>query len=207
MPVVSDDYKKNKKALILKSAFECFAEKGFQVATMEDIVKHSNISKGAIYNYFSSKDEIYIELMNQRTSESINKLKDELGRFTTSHEKLEHLFNTYSDVNKTSDYVNMTKVHIEFWLYSTRKDELRTIMISRFNMYKDLFKTIIDEGIKNGEFSKKTNSEELSLIFWGVMDGSSLHHAMLLELFPFHNVITELKQIIYSKLHENGQDY
>ncbi|MCM3765563.1 TetR/AcrR family transcriptional regulator [Neobacillus niacini] len=199
---MSDDYKKNKKALILKSAFECFAEKGFQVATMEDIVKHSNISKGAIYNYFSSKDEIYIELMNERTSESINKLRDELGRLKTSNEKLEHLFNVYSDVNKTSDYVNATRVHIEFWLYSTRKDDLRTIMISRFNMYKDLFKTIIDEGIKNGEFSKKANSEELSLIFWGVIDGSSLHHAMLLELFPFQNVITELKQIIYLKLKE-----
>lgn len=200
MPIVSEDYKKNKKALILKSAFECFAQKGFQVATMEDIVYHSKISKGAIYNYFNSKDEIYLELMNERSTESINKMKEDLGKLKTSYEKLEHLFAIYSNVNKAPDYVNMTRVHIEFWLYSSRKNDLRKMMISRFNLYRDLFKTIIDEGIKNGEFSKSANSEELSLIFWGAIDGSSLHNAMLLEHYPFQSVITGLKEVIYSKL-------
>lgn len=43
---------------ILDTAGILFAQKGFEAATMQDIVVESGLSKGAIYHYFRSKEEI-----------------------------------------------------------------------------------------------------------------------------------------------------
>lgn len=46
------------KEKILKAAGEVFAQKGFDAATMQDIMEKSSLSKGAIYHHFKSKEEI-----------------------------------------------------------------------------------------------------------------------------------------------------
>lgn len=201
MPAVSDKYKKEKKALILKNAFECFAEKGFQAATIDDIVTRSGISKGAIYNYFNSKDEIYIELMNQQTEENMERLKTNISSLSCSKEKLDYLFETYSNLNNHPQFQNSTRVHIEFWIYSSRKEDLSELMMSRYQMYTGLFKGIVDEGILNGEFPSDANAEELALVFWGFIDGASIHFLMLgNEHYPYQNVFKTIKKLIYSNL-------
>lgn len=46
------------KEKILKAAGEVFAQKGFDAATMQDIMEKCSLSKGAIYHHFKSKEEI-----------------------------------------------------------------------------------------------------------------------------------------------------
>ncbi len=46
------------KEKILKAAGEVFSQKGFDAATMQDIIEKCGLSKGAIYHHFKSKDEI-----------------------------------------------------------------------------------------------------------------------------------------------------
>ncbi len=58
-----DDIRKQKKELILESALELFAEHGFHVTSISQIAKKAKISKGLIYNYFESKNEILNEII------------------------------------------------------------------------------------------------------------------------------------------------
>ncbi len=46
------------KNKILAAAGEVFAQKGYDAATMQDIMEKSGLSKGAIYHHFKSKEEI-----------------------------------------------------------------------------------------------------------------------------------------------------
>src|SRR5579871_2143593 len=48
----------NRRA-ILDAARQVFAEIGFEAATVRDIIRRTNLSVGAFYNYFRSKDEVY----------------------------------------------------------------------------------------------------------------------------------------------------
>ncbi len=43
---------------IIDAAYRCFARKGFHQATMRDIYAEANLSPGAVYHYFDSKDAI-----------------------------------------------------------------------------------------------------------------------------------------------------
>ena len=59
MPKVVPEYKEEAKSRILDAANRVFAEKGYHEATMDDIAKRLGVSKGAIYLYFSSKEDLF----------------------------------------------------------------------------------------------------------------------------------------------------
>ncbi len=50
---------------ILESAAKVFAEKGFYGSVVDDIVKASGTSKGAVYFYFESKEQIFSSLVEE----------------------------------------------------------------------------------------------------------------------------------------------
>lgn len=50
----------NRKQKVIEHAFELFTTKGYQSTSIQDILDKSGISKGTFYNYFSSKQEIFI---------------------------------------------------------------------------------------------------------------------------------------------------
>ena len=58
MPKVSEKHSEARRQQIIDAAYQCFARKGFHQATMRDIYEQANLSPGAVYHYFNSKDEI-----------------------------------------------------------------------------------------------------------------------------------------------------
>lgn len=54
-----------RRTQILQGATAVFARLGYHGARMDDIVKESGLSKGTIYWYFTSKEEIAVELVHQ----------------------------------------------------------------------------------------------------------------------------------------------
>lgn len=59
MPKVVPEYKEEAKSRILDAANKVFAENGYHEATMDDIAKRLGVSKGAIYLYFSGKEDLF----------------------------------------------------------------------------------------------------------------------------------------------------
>ena len=50
---------------ILAAALECFARQGYFETRMDDIVRTSGLSKGALYHHFASKEEVFMGLFEQ----------------------------------------------------------------------------------------------------------------------------------------------
>lgn len=70
---------KAKRELILKSAAEVFAAKGFHDASINEIALRANIGKGTVYEYFSSKNELFLEVIRFTASYYLVMLKLELN--------------------------------------------------------------------------------------------------------------------------------
>lgn len=58
MPKVAKEHTEARRRQIVDAAYRCFARKGFHQTTMRDIYQEADLSPGAVYNYFASKDEI-----------------------------------------------------------------------------------------------------------------------------------------------------
>lgn len=61
MPKVVPEYKEEAKKRIIAAGIEVMSEKGYSQTTMEDIAAHLGVSKGALYLYFKSKDDLIFE--------------------------------------------------------------------------------------------------------------------------------------------------
>jgi TetR/AcrR family transcriptional regulator, transcriptional repressor of aconitase len=68
MPKISDERKTERREQILATARRCFAEHGYEGATVVRLEEATGLSRGAIFNYFSSKEELFIELAVQDTA-------------------------------------------------------------------------------------------------------------------------------------------
>ena len=61
MDVRKQDVRKNQ---ILDAAMEVITQHGYENSRMDDVVIFSKMSKGAIYWYYNSKKDIYLDLVN-----------------------------------------------------------------------------------------------------------------------------------------------
>ncbi|MCB1297366.1 MAG: TetR/AcrR family transcriptional regulator [Microthrixaceae bacterium] len=58
MPKISDEQRDARRTEIMNAALRCFVRSGYQQTSMADIIAESGLSAGAIYSYFSSKQEL-----------------------------------------------------------------------------------------------------------------------------------------------------
>ncbi|MFD4428204.1 TetR/AcrR family transcriptional regulator [Nocardia sp. NPDC058497] len=65
MPRVSEEHLERRRQQILAAAQLCFARKGFHETSMQDVFAEAGMSAGAVYRYFTSKNEIIAALVVQ----------------------------------------------------------------------------------------------------------------------------------------------
>jgi AcrR family transcriptional regulator len=63
MPKVVPEYKEQARTRIIEQALEMFSERGFYRTRMADIADGLGVSKGAIYQYFESKEQLFVEAL------------------------------------------------------------------------------------------------------------------------------------------------
>lgn len=91
MPKVVPQYKEEAKERIIQAALEVYAEKGPYQATMDDVAKKLGVSKGALYLYFKSKEELMNEII-RRPEQSVRKFLDSLLETNNLNKSIENVF-------------------------------------------------------------------------------------------------------------------
>ena len=65
MPKISDERRAERLEQILEGARRCFAENGYEGATVAKLEREIGLSRGAIFNYFPSKEDLFVELCSR----------------------------------------------------------------------------------------------------------------------------------------------
>ncbi|WP_299553023.1 TetR/AcrR family transcriptional regulator [Seonamhaeicola sp.] len=93
-PRTSEQYqhiRDQSRKLIKNSALVLFSKNGFSSTKVDDIAKHAKVSKGLIYNYFSSKDDLLKEILADATLRG-QKVIEKIERLDLSaRERLKYL--------------------------------------------------------------------------------------------------------------------
>ena len=69
MARVSQEHLDARRRQIIEGAARCFARNGFHATSMQDVLKEVDLSAGAVYRYFSSKDELIAAIVKGVLSE------------------------------------------------------------------------------------------------------------------------------------------
>lgn len=79
---------------ILDAALEVFAEKGFAAARMNDIAARAGVTKGTIYLYFPSKEEVFKTLVREKIGASLTSVAQQASSFEGSTREFLTMFLT-----------------------------------------------------------------------------------------------------------------
>lgn len=82
----NEDALQDKRRDILDAAELVFTTRGFAAARMDDIAESAGVAKGTLYLYFSSKQELFVSLLEERTREYVNTLSQWLEGVDTLEE-------------------------------------------------------------------------------------------------------------------------
>src|SRR5690349_22487662 len=75
-PETNEQMRQQATEAILRGALDVFTERGFQGATTAEIAERAGVSKGLIYNYFRTKDDLIVALVEVRVGEALRGLAD-----------------------------------------------------------------------------------------------------------------------------------
>jgi len=80
MPKVSQQYRDARRDQILSAARRCFLRDGFHATSMQDLFAEAGLSSGAVYRYFTSKDDMIIAIAEENMLGIVDMIRDVAAR-------------------------------------------------------------------------------------------------------------------------------
>lgn len=140
-----------KKQYILDSARKVFSQKGFKDVTMKDIVEACDISRGGLYIYFNSTDEILEELLKQESEETDDVFSRSINKDCSAGDVLA-LFLKEQKKELLSDKENLSVAVYEYLFKAHKNGAKDTVIKPKFKTAVEIITHLIDSGVENGEF-------------------------------------------------------
>ena len=159
-----------RKEQILDAALNVIVQNGYHQSRMDDIVSTSGLSKGAIYWYYKSKKDVYLDLVNHWVIRYSNSLLELPQEDISAGKQLKNMFHTFFDQFEKDPIV--FKALLEFWSLAGRDNDFNLKLEKVTHNFIQYIESIIQKGVDSGEF-KDVNAKIASLSIMVVIEGIS----------------------------------
>lgn len=149
----------SRKEQVIRKAAELFKDKGYAASSMRDLAHLLGIEAASLYSHIKSKEEILRHLCFDMAAEFRKSLEEVEKQNVSASEKLRqgiigHIQVMAKDLTASAVFMNEHR-HLS-------QPYLRDFLLLRIN-YINRFKTIIEEGVRTGEF-KPTIDKKLAVM-------------------------------------------
>lgn len=169
--------KLQRRQSILATARDVFQEKGLQATTMEEIALRAELSKGTLYLYFDTKDDLYISMILEDFWSIEESLKDSIELEGDLMETGRSMYLAFVEhCLDNSEYIRIS----QYFLTEDARRNISGHLIERVQEYT--FKLLgyvvrmVEEGIDSGMVRKDVNPVTFAVSAWRMTAG-------LLELY------------------------
>jgi AcrR family transcriptional regulator len=136
---------------ILDAALTVFAEKGFAAARMDEVARRAGVTKGTIYLYFPSKEELFKSLVRVAIGDTLEQVSGFASTYEGSaRELLVFVLRTIGTIMRTSDRIVLPKI-----ILAEAGNFPELVRFYRFEVIEKgigLFSGILARGIAHKEF-------------------------------------------------------
>lgn len=178
--------REEKEIQILNSAEKAFSEYGYDNTKMEDIAEWIGISKGLVYFYYNSKENLYMAL----TYRAIHKMNDMFYGVYHCNQDKNGLDATITLVKAYIDFLDENPFYLELLLNYTRlvrssnqknnqlTDSMKTSIYFRkikdiHNIPITIFQEEINRGQKDGSIHNERSPNLIYMTMWSLIVGFS----------------------------------
>ena len=199
---VSRNKRPDRRKDILSAAGKVFGTDGYAKATMDQVAALAGISKGSVYNYFRSKQDLFTQLFLGSVAEDETRT-DELVRQTMgAHQKLDQLLDMWFE--RFSHYQKVGRLVLEFWMTAAGEDPQQGPFAKAYQgLYQrcqQRIAEILRQGIDSGELTLEYGPEIAAALILAIVDGIGLQVQLGVQRELNDKYLAALKRGIFNAL-------
>ena len=178
MPKVTEAHLEARREQILGAAIACFARQGFHQTTVDDICKEAGLSPGAVYRYFTSKEEIIeacCEGCQQADLSAIQGLVETGDTLRALDRLAEIAFDDLSDPEAGP----ILRMNVQWWSEAMRSPELgASLKTKSIDLWKGALARIVALAQEAGNVDTTLDPESVGRVLLATWQGLVLQKAL-----------------------------
>ena len=162
--------RQDKRARILEAAVQVFAESGFFNATVAGIARAAGVADGTIYLYFKSKDDLLLQLFEEKMAELLASAQAALSEETSAPARLARFIQHHlAAVEKNPELAAVLIVELRQSAQSLRPAEK-----ARLQAYLEVIAEVVRAGQEAGELDPAVSPSVVKRAVFGALDELAL---------------------------------
>ncbi len=172
MPRITVAHEQAVRARIVESALRVFAEKGYHGATINDVVRDSGLSVGAIYTHFSGKDELFLATCELSSGQGLGELGTRLALGRSAADKLAIALGFFLDaLARAPREPDMASALVMQWGMAEADPAVRASLSRRREQLQTVGELLLREAMATGELPAWTDAPALAAALVSFLDG------------------------------------
>ena len=172
--------REEKTRLIARVALKLFSQKGYQATSVSRIAKGADIGKGTIYEYFSTKEEIFLAAIREwsaqlwrRIAGKTEGIEDPVRQFYVVAETMAEICDPEDLETMRLIYEIMQQTLVKNGVLFNKRHLVKEMLVESRQMVVDILLDGISKGLFRPEIAK--DAERIAVNFLAFLDGVGLH--------------------------------
>jgi AcrR family transcriptional regulator len=174
---------KENRASILDAAESIFAQKGYNLTTVDDVAERAQFSKATLYKYFKSKQDIFMKIILKSFEEALESIREIQSKDINSEGKLRELISYIASYHQKKrniarifffEKTSFKKIldfdseisNTKSFVHPNLPENFRAITLE----INEIIRNIIKEGMEKGEF-REIDDRDAVFVFGALLRG------------------------------------
>ena len=166
-----------KRERLVRAATTVFARQGFGNTRVADIAAEADVGKGTVYEYFDSKEELFLAVMQSINAAIRNRVQRILDSEDSARGKLTAMMREGARI--VIEQRDLQPMNIDFCA-SSRGTPFEARFSHEVNRllreYRELITDLIIQGQEAGEFRREVDREGIVVLLVGIFDALGVQH-------------------------------
>jgi AcrR family transcriptional regulator len=178
MPRVSDAHLAARRQQILDAARVCFARNGFHTTSMQDVIREAELSVGAVYRYFDSKEAIIEGVAEQ----VVGLVTGELDSMIVSRPLpplVDVMDRVLQVVEAQTGPDGAARMALQVWGEALRNPRLHDLVAGVYQTIRARFVRLAAQAQEEGQLPSRADPEEAGVVLFGLVPGFLLQLVLI----------------------------
>ena len=179
---------------IAAAALYLFAEKGYAATSVEEIADAAGIGKGTVYEYFSSKEEIFVHAINNWIMDLINRMVEKTRNIENPVDRLNAFIGIIKDVLKVQEpdpkklFADIDQqTFMPGGAFYKRRHIIKDMRASFCDLVADILLDGVSKKVFKAEIARDVSKIAVNLLAY--VDGIGMHYLIMEEYQEFEEQV------------------
>jgi len=169
VPKVTAAHERAVRQRIVDAAIQVFGEMGYQRATVQDVVRVSGLSVGAVYTHFKGKEELFLEACTCEVNAQKADLRQRMAELASVTDRLRAAIDFAIDSAVLG--ANERTVRVHAWMMADESPELRRVLLDRRTEMVTFSRLVLQEALVRRELPAWIDADAIASAFVTLIDG------------------------------------